>query len=78
MAVLSALEGGRKPFTKEDTLELWYPEDLLPGLIGKAIALSGAHVEPKRESSPKEVDFSGKRVELRKYTELTDAFEAFA
>ena len=77
-AVLSALEGGRKPFTKEDTLELWYPEDLLPGLIGKAIALSGAHVEPKRESSPKEVDFSGKRVELRKYTELTDAFEAFA
>lgn len=78
MAILSMLAGGRKPFSEEDTLELWYPEELLPGQVRIAISLSGIHVVPKREASPEEVVFSGKQVKLIKYTELTDAFEAFS
>lgn len=78
LAVLTALNNGGKLFSDDATIEIWYPKELLPQLIEKAIALSGLKVEPKRELNPEKVDFSCKTVELRKYTELTDAFEWFA
>lgn len=76
--VIKEMEGGRTPFLKKDKIEVWYPKDLLPVLIQTALSLSGADVKYNRETLSKQVDFAGKKVELRRYTELTDAFEAFA
>ena len=78
IAVLDEMDKGQKPFSGEITLELWYPHDMVPTLVRDAIDKSGIKVDSKRELTPKEVDFSDKKVELRRYTELTDAFEAFA
>lgn len=76
--VLAEMEAGHKAFSGDDTIEVWYSKDLLPALIWKAISLSGAEVMEMRPSSQNGVDFTGKDVEVRRYTELTDAFEAFA
>lgn len=76
--VIDEMKEGKTPFLKEDHIEVWYPEDLLPALVQTALSLSGAEVEYKREALSNKVDFTGKKVELRRYAELTDAFEAFA
>lgn len=77
-AVLDEMDKGHKPFSGKTTLELWYPKDMVSTLVMQAIDKSGIKVDLKRELTPKEIDFSGKKIELRRYTELTDAFEAFA
>lgn len=77
-AVLEEMDKGDKPFPASVKLELWYPREMVSALVLEAIGKSGVEVVPKRELTPKAVDFTGKKVELRRYTERTDAFEAFA
>lgn len=76
-AVIEEMAQGRKPFS-EDVADIFYPKDLLPELINNAISLSGAVVNYKRELAPKQVTFKNQQVEIRRYVELTDAFEAIA
>ena len=77
-AVLEEMDKGNNPFPAAVELELWHPREMVPALVREAIDKSGVKVVPMRELTPKAVDFTGKKVELRRYTERTDAFEAFA
>lgn len=66
----------RRAFSPQETVEVWYPENILSVVIREVIGKSGAKVVFMRENLAD--DMSKDRLEILGFTELSDAFEHFA